>query len=148
MTRIRGSLEISAPVEEVFDFVADQRNEVRYNPKMTESTKTTPGPIGLGTRFRASVLRRGKPLEVLIQCTGFDRPYRFATRSVTAGAIATGEVRCEPIPDGTRFSWDWELSVLGPARFAGPMVALMGRREERVIWTGLKRLFEENPATP
>ena len=33
VTRVRGSIEIHRPVEEVFDFVADQRNEVDYNPK-------------------------------------------------------------------------------------------------------------------
>jgi hypothetical protein len=148
MSRIRGSLEIGAAVEEVFDFVADQRNEVRYNPKMIESRKITDGPIGVGTRFRATVLSRGKPLEVVIECTGFDRPHRFATRSVMAGAVATGEVRCEPIPGGTRFAWDWEVTVRGPARFAGPLVGLVGRRKERAIWTGLKRLLEENQATP
>ncbi|HET7476252.1 MAG TPA: SRPBCC family protein [Dermatophilaceae bacterium] len=148
MARVAGSIDIARPVEEVFDVVADQRNEVRYNPKMTQSTKLTAGPVGVGTQFRATVLTRGKPVEVVIECTGFDRPRVFATRSVMKGAVATGQVRCEPIPGGTRFSWDWEVSVSGPARFAGPLVALIGRREERAIWRGLKRLLEQRPGTP
>ena len=32
MVRIEGEIVIKRPVEEVFDFVADERNEPRYNP--------------------------------------------------------------------------------------------------------------------
>ena len=142
MSRVRGSIEIARGSEEVFDVVADQRNEVHYNPEMTDSVKLTDGPIGVGTKFRATVLSRGKQMEMTIECTGFDRPRRFATRSVMAGAVAEGEVRCDPIPDGTLFSWDWQVSVSGPARIAGPLIGVIGRRQERRIWTGLKRMLE------
>ena len=142
MTRVRGSIEIDRPVEEVFDCVADQRNEVFYNPKMTESVKLTEGPIGVGTRFRATVLSRGKPLQITTECTGFERPHRLTSRSLMAGSTVDGELRCQPVSAGTRFSWDWEVSVSGAARFAGPLIGWVGRREERAIWTGLKRLLE------
>lgn len=142
MTRIRGSIEIHRPVEEVFDFVADQRNELLYNPKMTESVKLTEGPIGAGTRFRATVLTGGKPLPLMIECTGFEPPDRLASRSVVSGSVVEGEVRCQPVSGGTRFSWDWDVIVSGPARFAGPLIGWIGRRQERSTWTGLKRHLE------
>lgn len=142
MTRVRGSVEIARPVEEVFDFVADQRNEVRYNPRMTDSVKVTEGPIGVGTRFRATLLSRGKPLSVAIECTGFDRPHRMSSHSVMTGAEVDGMVRCRSVPGGTRFSWDWDVAVAGPARLAGPVVGWLGRRQERTIWTGMQRLLE------
>ncbi|HET9646794.1 MAG TPA: nitroreductase/quinone reductase family protein [Microlunatus sp.] len=142
MTRIRGSLDIARPVAEVFDTVADQRNEPRYNPRMTASTKLTDGPIGVGTRFEATVLSRGKPLPISIEYTDFERPHRIASRSVMAGAVAAGRIRCDPIASGTRFSWDWTVTLTGAARLAGPVVGLVGRRQERDIWTGLKHLLE------
>ena len=96
MTRIRGSLDIACPVGEVFDIVADQRNEPRYNPRMSASTKLTDGPIGVGTRFEATVLSRGKPLPVTTEYTDFQRPHLIASRSVMAGAVAAGHIRCDP----------------------------------------------------
>lgn len=54
MTRdvmIVGSIDIDRPVEEVFDFVADQTNEPLYDPQMISSTRTTDGPLGVGTPF-------------------------------------------------------------------------------------------------
>lgn len=142
MTRIRGSLAIACPVEEVFDIVADQRNEPRYNPRMTASTKLTDGPIGIGTRFEATVRSWGKLRPITIEYTDFDRPHLVASRSVTPGAVAAGHIRCDPIAGGTLFSWDWTVTVNGPARLAGPVVGLVGRRQELAIWTGLQRLLE------
>lgn len=77
-----------------------------------------------------------------IEYTGFDRPHRILSRSVMAGAIAEGRVQCDPTPSGTRFSWDWTVTVTGPGRFAGPLISAVGRRQERVIWAGLKRHLE------
>jgi hypothetical protein len=136
-------VEIARPVHVVFDAVADQRNEPSYNPQMTASTKLTPGPIGVGTQFEATVMTRGTPQPVTIEYTGFERPHRIDSRSAMAGATVHGHVQCDPTPAGTRFSWDWTVTLTGPARFAGPLVGLIGQRQERTIWTGLKDHLED-----
>jgi hypothetical protein len=51
MARIAGEVVIGRPVDVVFDFVADQRNEPRYNPRMVRADKVTGGPVGRGTVF-------------------------------------------------------------------------------------------------
>ena len=142
MSRIRGSLDIARPVEVVFDVVADQRNEPSYNPTMTAAAKVSDGPIGVGTRFDAFVMSRGTPRPVTIEYTSFERPNRIDSHSVMDGATVAGHVQCDPTPAGTRFSWDWEVTLSGPARFAGPLVGMVGRRQERIIWTALKRYLE------
>ena len=86
MSRVRGSLDIARPVEVVFDVVADQRNEPSYNPTMTAATKVTDGPIGVGTRFDATVMSRGTPRPVTIEYTSFERPHRIDSHSVMDGA--------------------------------------------------------------
>ena len=55
MARITGQTVIARPVEVVFDCVADQRNEPKYNPRMVRSEKLTDGPIGVGMRFAATM---------------------------------------------------------------------------------------------
>ena len=61
MSQISGELVIGRPIEEVFDFVADERNEPLYNSRMMTVEKLTDGPIGTGTRFLATTKsgRRG-----------------------------------------------------------------------------------------
>jgi hypothetical protein len=81
MPRVEGDLVIERPVEEVFDFVADERNEPRFNPRMLRAEKTSPGPIGLGTRFRAEMRMRGRgrPVVMTVEFTAFERPRRLAS---------------------------------------------------------------------
>jgi uncharacterized membrane protein len=48
MAKIEGQILIGRPVEEVFDFVADSRNEPQYNPAMTSVELLTALPVGRG----------------------------------------------------------------------------------------------------
>jgi uncharacterized protein YndB with AHSA1/START domain len=79
MVRIEGEIVINRPVEDVFDFVADERNEPRYNPQMRRAEQISDGPIGIGTRFRAELVNMGRTVEMVIEFTGFDRPRRLAS---------------------------------------------------------------------
>lgn len=147
MTRVQGSLTIARPVDEVFAILADQRNEPRHNPRMASVTKLSEGPIGAGTRFAARVWIRGKALPVAIEYTRFEPPTLLGSRSVMKDAVSEGLVRSDHTPEGTRFAWDWTVTVRGPARLAGPLIGIVGRRQERLIWEGLRRLIEEGAET-
>ena len=43
MAKIEGEIVIDRPVEDVFDFVADQSSEPQYNPQMVRAEKITRG---------------------------------------------------------------------------------------------------------
>lgn len=90
----------------------------------------------------ATILRRGRPLRVDIEITRHERPRVLGSRSAMAGSTVVGELRLEPEASGTRLSWDWEVTVPGPARLLAPLVAVVGRRQERAIWAGLKDWLE------
>jgi hypothetical protein len=54
-------------------------------------------------------------------------------------------LRAEPGRD--RFSWDWQVSLPDWARIAGPVVGVIGRRQEMRIWSGLTRYLEDGTGT-
>ena len=62
---------IQKPQETVFDFVADMRNELKWNPDVQFMDKLTEGPIGFGTRFKAK-WHLSDTIEVEI--THYERP--------------------------------------------------------------------------
>jgi hypothetical protein len=71
MAKIEGEILIGRPAEEVFDFVADSRNEPSFNPAMTGVELLTPLPIGRGTRFRGRMGKAATPMLVeLTESTG------------------------------------------------------------------------------
>jgi uncharacterized protein YndB with AHSA1/START domain len=53
---IEGEVLVKRPAEEVFDFVADERHEPRFNPHMLTAEKVSDGLIEKGTRFRAEIV--------------------------------------------------------------------------------------------
>jgi Polyketide cyclase / dehydrase and lipid transport len=145
MARIEGEIVIGRPVDAVFDYVADQRNEPQYNPQMVRAQKMTAGPVGKGTQFRSAVVSRGRTAEMLIECTGYDRPKLFATTTTMAQADISYTLRFEPAPAGTRMRWSGQVHPKGAFRLLGPMITRLGIRQEERIWTSLKKHLEAAP---
>jgi uncharacterized protein YndB with AHSA1/START domain len=77
MAHIEGEIVIKRPVDEVFDFVADERNEPRYNPRMLHAEKVSDGPIGVGTEFRVETATRRGSAEMAIEITRYERRNRL-----------------------------------------------------------------------
>ena len=51
MTTLREVIEVPRPVEQCFRYVADFRTTVEWDATAIRATKTTPGPIAVGTTF-------------------------------------------------------------------------------------------------
>jgi polyketide cyclase/dehydrase/lipid transport protein len=77
--RNHGEITINRPVEAVFDAVADERTEPRYNPRIRNVELLTPEPPGVGTRFRAEGVTSGRATPMTIQYTCYDRPHRLGS---------------------------------------------------------------------
>jgi hypothetical protein len=130
----------------VFDFAADERNEPRYNPRMLSSEMLSPGPVGLGSRFRAVMRSRPRRTTMTTQFTGYQRPRRLALRSHLSAMEIHGSLTFDPVLGGTRMRWSWEVEPHGPLKLMSPLVARVGARQELAIWTGLKRMLEAKEA--
>ena len=78
MIEARGSTDIARPIDEVFDYVVDARNEPKWLPGAKDVEKTTPGDVGLGTRFDGTYARAGK---VTLELVEYEPPHRFTFRA-------------------------------------------------------------------
>jgi uncharacterized protein YndB with AHSA1/START domain len=104
--RVVGEIVIDRPVDVVFDVVADERNEPRYNAAVLRAEMLTDGPPGLGTRYRALHGSSRGPREMEVELTGFDRPHRIASTTRTPMGEISGAVTFENAGAGTRMRWD------------------------------------------
>src|SRR5919197_2232197 len=144
MLRIEREIVINRPVEEVFDFMADGRNEARYNPHMRHAERASAGPIGRGTRFRTEVATRGRPMEMAYEITAYERPKRLASR--LSKPLPVMDVQStetfEPAPGGTRMRWVWEVEPRGAFRLMPALLArMLGGRLDTVL-ANLKHLLD------
>lgn len=142
MAKITGEVVIGLPPDVVFDYVADQRNEPTYNSRMLRAEKITPGPVAKGTRFQSTVWSAGRPAEMVIELTEYDRPTRLASVTTMTGADISGTITFRAVPAGTLMRWSWVVRPKGPLRLLGPVVAWSGRRQEQLIWESLGRHLE------
>ena len=142
VAHITGQVRIAAPVEQVFDTVADSRNEPSFNPAMTGVELLTPPPIGLGTQFRARMGKAGR--EMLVELTEFERPHRLGSRTTSSMMQTSGGLTFAAEGGGTVLSWDWQVRPKGWLRMLGPLFGPVGGRMERRIWTGLKHQLQDN----
>jgi Polyketide cyclase / dehydrase and lipid transport len=146
MARINGEIVIGRPVDVVFDYVADQSNEPRYNPRMVRAEKITPGPVGTGTRFRSAVASMGRTAEMLIEYTGYERPTRLSSATTMQQADISYTLTFEPTASGTRMRWSGQVRPKGAFKLLGPLIAQLGRHQEQRIWASLKQHLEATPA--
>lgn len=146
MASIAGEIVIGCPVDEVFDYVADQSNEPQYNPHMIRAEKITPGPVGRGTQFRSAVASMGRTTEMLIECTAYHRPTQLRSTTTMAQADISYTLTFEPATAGTRMRWSGQVRPKGFFRLLGPVVTWLGMRQEQRIWTSMKHHLEAAPA--
>jgi Polyketide cyclase / dehydrase and lipid transport len=133
MPRVDGEIIIHRPVEEVFDFVADECNEPRYNPRMLDAAQLSDGPIGLGTRFRTELNTMGRAMPMTVEFTAYQRPWRLASSTHSSMMETDGALTFESVPDGTRMRWSWDVRPRGVLKLMTPVVGAIGRRQERNI---------------
>jgi uncharacterized protein YndB with AHSA1/START domain len=138
---VQGEIVIERPIDEVFDFVADERNEPRYNPQMTVAEMVTQGPIGVGSKFHC-VMTGARAADMTIEVTEFDRPRRLGSTTHLSNMDINGTLLFEPQGRSTKMKWLWNIEPRGFLKLLGPMVRRMGERQELAIWTGLKKVME------
>jgi Polyketide cyclase / dehydrase and lipid transport len=146
MAWIEGEIVIARPVDEVFDYAADQRNELDYNPRMARSEKVTSGPVGHGTVFRAEARSLGRAAPMRIVCTACQRPTLLASVTSMRQAEFRVTLTFDPVPAGTRMRWSEQVRMKGGLRLLTPLVTWLGRRQEQAIWTSMKRQLESGRA--
>jgi len=132
----------------VFDFVADERNEPRYNPRMLRAEKISDGPIGSGTQFRAETTSMGRTIEMIIEFISYERPRRLVSSTRLFAMDMHGTLTFDPVGGGTRMRWSWEMKPRGVFKLMTPLIGRMGRRQEERIWRNLKRFLEAQETPP
>ena len=142
MAHITGEVTIAAPVSEVFDMVADERNEPRYNPRIVRAEKVTEGPVGRGARFVAEPKSMGAKGEMTLEVLEYERPHRLHNVVRSSYMQVDGTLTFEEVDGGTRLSWNWNMGLVGPMRVLSPVLAVIGPSWERRNWVGLKEYME------
>ncbi|AQT75486.1 MULTISPECIES: SRPBCC family protein [Streptomyces] len=129
--QFEASIEIDRPVEQVFAYLADGRNDPDFSPRVQQITKNPDGPTALGTVFRSTVKDAGMKTAREFRIVGFDPPrlIRWAEQSRNL-VTAEGGYDLEPLPGGrTRVRIFNELEGHGLGKLLVGIAASAARKD-------------------
>ncbi|GGQ03992.1 MULTISPECIES: SRPBCC family protein [Streptomyces] len=99
--QFEASVEIDRPVERVFAYLADGRNDPDFSPRVQRITRTPDGPTALGTVFRSTVKDAGMKTAREFRVTGFDPPHLIRWTEQSRNLVtAEGGYDLESLPGG------------------------------------------------
>ena len=98
------SIVINRPIEEVFDVATCLRRCVVWRSTLLASTKTSEGPIGVGTTFEQEVRGLGKTYQNTSIVTAYEPPRLFAFEEITGPFDYQARFNFETEGEGTRYS--------------------------------------------
>jgi hypothetical protein len=142
--KIEREVEIARPVDEVFDFVADARNDVRWCPKVL-SVELAEGE-GPGPGACYAVVHRPIPLrparEMEMSCAGWNPPRRLEWREDDGTDVFLVIYELEDIGNGrTRLRQRSDAEIGAPRVLHPVFKAGIGRDMEGQL-KRLKKLLE------
>jgi hypothetical protein len=127
---------INRPPSEIFDLLADVRNELRWHRDVRSVEKETPGEIGAGTVFRARYRGLG---ETRVEHTEFDRPRLLGVAADARPMSIRLRFTFSEADGGTAIRCEAEAAFKGARRALEPLFAPLFRKELRKRPSQLER---------
>src|SRR6476469_648051 len=136
---VKIDLTVDLPIETVFDYFLDFRNENEWNVVAHNLTMLTDPPIRTGSRFRGTYDRMG-PMEYEIQ--QFDRP-RFASVRGQARLFRwQSTFTFTPQGASTQIECTMDPNPKGPLRILKPLMSRMITQQMQRGLASLKTTLE------
>ena len=120
------SVDIAAPVERVYGYLADLTRHSEWSMSVAVIEQVTPGPVGVGTEFKASETLPVK-LVSFARLTALEAPARVAWESTDHRVFRTQwEFALSALPGGTHLV---QRVTFYPLGWLGPLLLLLRQRQ-------------------
>ena len=133
---------INRPASEVFAYVSEISNDANWRTGIVEAAMTSDGPMGVGSTGYDRGVARGQTAESGWRITEFKAGSVARWDLVTGPYKGKGGYICEPVDGSTRFTLEADVRVGGLLALLGPLVAIIGRRQNRRDVEKLKDILE------
>lgn len=142
MITFETSIEIRRPVEAVFAFVSDPRNEPQWEETVKEVRVTPDGPPAVGTQVTAVASLLGVKLEVTSQITALEPNRSYSIKGSSGPGWMEATMCFEAVGEGTRLSLTFQSEPGGLFKMAGPLLASQAKKQMETDLQWLKELLE------
>jgi uncharacterized membrane protein len=142
MITFETSIEIRRPLEAVFAFVSDPRNEPQWEKTVKEVRVTPDGPPAVGTQVTKVGSFLGVKLEATNELTALVPNRSLSFKGTSGPASMEATMRFEAVGEGTRLSGTFQVESGGLFKVAGPIFASQAKKQMEADLQRLKELLE------
>ncbi len=143
MAILREQIDTKLALDAAFAFIADFSNAERWDPGVVTSSPMTPGPAGIGSRYRLGVRLRGRTAPMDYEITVFEPSGRVVLKGTGSGVAAVDDIRFEATPTGTRIDYVADIRLQGLMRLAAPFAGGALAEIARNARDGMRRTLDE-----
>jgi carbon monoxide dehydrogenase subunit G len=139
------SVFIDRPQEDVFDFLSNPANLSKWDSDFESAEWTSSDVPGIGSTYRASGRRLGANKDGWFEIIQWDKPNRYSYKVKERMFLferAETAITLKPKNDGTEAIYETQFEVVGRLKFAGGIVARMGKKRVEGNLDTAKRLLE------
>ncbi len=122
MPRVSKTVTLPRKPGEVFDYLANFENTAEWDPGVAKATKTSDGPVGLGSTFDLVANFRGRQIPVTYEVTVYEPDSRVVLVGRNKQFTGTDDIGVSPDGDGTRVSWNADFQMEGFAKLFQPFL--------------------------
>ena len=113
MIRLRETIEVPRPINEVFAYGSNFGNIAQWDPGVTESRKSSRGPIAVGTEFELRIRFGPRSIPMTYVVREYEPPKRVVLEGKGDSIHALDDIRFASTPGGTRITYTADISMLG-----------------------------------
>jgi uncharacterized membrane protein len=104
MDTLTTAITINRPAEEIFGWLSDFANHIQWQPNLVEAQVTSPGPLGVGARYRYVSEVMGRRYPSTGEITAYEPNHIWAQRSLDGPAPVEIIYKFEPGQRSTKIS--------------------------------------------
>jgi uncharacterized protein YndB with AHSA1/START domain len=144
MTRVAQTVTIDRPVQEVWDYLMDSRNDAVWISNVVEVGRGGDVPVADGVEIDETLKFIG--IRVPVTMTVVDhQPMTHSAVEVRGPVPGRGSYDLAPEGDGTRLTMNFDAEAHGFFKLTEPVFARMARRDIATSLANLKDLLEARP---
>lgn len=145
MINLIESISIARPAHEVWAFVADYANDLRWRKGVTEMVPDPPGPPAVGTAVHEVVRKFGSTYTTASTVTEVGPGYRYRFSGTgDSGKIEGGRTVTETDPATATFTYDIALEIDGFMSYLSPLARRALTRGLRNDLLALRQLLSSS----
>src|SRR2546423_5565006 len=139
MPSAENSVVINKPRSEVFRFVANHENDVKWRPGVLDSERAC--VEGRGAVYRQGVKGpMGRRIPADFEVTAYEEGSHIAFRTMGGPVQPGGSYRFEDADGGTRVTFSLSANLRGPQKLMAPMVSRSMKSQVEAL-ANLKRVL-------